>query len=204
MATFYNRDNSAGPRSARPGQVGVAACVGHPHFVRPGPRAGSKRRSASSGEDLLRVERGFLAQMTLVALVACLAACGAEAAVGTGPDTDLTALYVGDHPISDVHVTKNILRWVAAPSNLAATPMSPDIDLSWQDNSGDEDGFQIERAVGAPDGMLSFTKIATVGADVTNYTDPGLKGPASYSYRVRAFNAAGRSGYTNIATAPGG
>jgi carboxypeptidase T len=88
----------------------------------------------------------------------------------------------------------------AAPGNLAATAMSSSrIDLAWADNSNNESGFKIERCAGA--GCSSLAQIATVSAGVTSYSDIGLASSTSYSYRVRAYNAAGDSGYSNTASA---
>ncbi|HWQ33109.1 MAG TPA: fibronectin type III domain-containing protein, partial [Blastocatellia bacterium] len=50
-------------------------------------------------------------------------------------------------------------------------------------------------------GCTNFAEIAQVGANVTTYNNTGLAANTSYSYRVRAFNAAGDSGYTNTASA---
>jgi hypothetical protein len=71
------------------------------------------------------------------------------------------------------------------------------INLSWQDNSNNEQGFKIERSL---DG-ITFTQIDTVGADVTIYSDIGLNTGTTYYYRVRAYNSNGNSMYTNIASA---
>jgi calcineurin-like phosphoesterase family protein/purple acid phosphatase-like protein/fibronectin type III domain protein len=85
-----------------------------------------------------------------------------------------------------------------APGNLAASAVSNDrIDLAWTDNSTDESGFKIEQST---DGV-NFNQIATVGANVTGYSSTGLSPTTTYSYRVRAFNAAGDSAYSNVATA---
>jgi Fibronectin type III domain len=95
--------------------------------------------------------------------------------------------------------TTETLVSLVPPSGLAATAVSTsEIDLVWQDNSGNEDGFQIEQAPGR---TTSFTQIATVGPNVTSYSSTGLTPNTSYSYRVRAYNAAGSSAYSNIATA---
>ena len=86
----------------------------------------------------------------------------------------------------------------AAPSGLVATSAGPDqIDLAWTDNSADESGFRIERS---PDAS-AWTLIDTVGADVTNYQDTGLSASTTYYYRLYAYNAAGNSGYSNVASA---
>lgn len=85
-----------------------------------------------------------------------------------------------------------------APSGLAATPVPPTrINLSWTDNSDNEDGFKIERS---PDGA-TWTQIDTVGANVTTYSNTGLTCDQTYYYRVRAYNTQGDSGYSNTASA---
>ena len=87
----------------------------------------------------------------------------------------------------------------AAPSGLiAATASSSQIDLAWSDNSDNESNFEVERS---PVGAGSFTNIATVGIDVTGYSDSGLSPETTYDYRVYAINGAGSSGYTNVASA---
>jgi len=82
----------------------------------------------------------------------------------------------------------------AAPSELAAAVVSSSqITLSWTDNASNENGFKIERSL---DG-ISYAQLATVGADVQAYTDSGLAASTLYCYCVRAYNAAGDSGYSN-------
>ena len=87
-----------------------------------------------------------------------------------------------------------------APSNLTATAVSTSqINLSWTDNSGDENGFKIERCQG--NNCTNFVEIAQVPANTSSYPDSGLLSNTFYRYQVRAFNAAGNSGYSNIARA---
>jgi hypothetical protein len=71
--------------------------------------------------------------------------------------------------------------------------------LTWTDNSTNETGFRIERAPGL-NATTGFAQIAEVGANVTTYVDAGLPNSTSYSYRLRAYNAAGNSGYSNTAS----
>jgi hypothetical protein len=86
----------------------------------------------------------------------------------------------------------------AAPSNLAVSAVaSTRVDLAWTDNSSNETGFKVERST---DGV-TFSQIATVGANVRSYASTGLRRNRTYSYRVRAYNAAGNSGYSNTARA---
>ncbi len=86
-----------------------------------------------------------------------------------------------------------------APTGLTATVMSAtSINLAWQDNSTNESEFLIERKTGVAGG---YTQIATVGANVTAYTDAGLSENTSYFYRIRATNAIGNSGYSSETSA---
>ena len=68
------------------------------------------------------------------------------------------------------------------------------LTLTWTDNSTDEDGFKIERDAG-PTG--TFVQITTVGPNFTSYIDSGLASATTYCYRVRAYNTAGDSAYSN-------
>jgi hypothetical protein len=92
--------------------------------------------------------------------------------------------------------TNFVATVLAAPTNLVATAISNvRIDLSWTDNSNNEDGFKIEKSA---DGT-TFSDLATVGANVTSYSDTGLTALTTYYYRVRAYNSKGNSAYTNVA-----
>jgi hypothetical protein len=86
----------------------------------------------------------------------------------------------------------------AAPSDLGTTAVSSEqIDLSWMDNADNEDGFRIERS---PDGS-AWSVLATVGGGVSSYADTGLAASTTYYYRVQAYNGAGDSAYSNVASA---
>jgi PKD repeat protein len=87
----------------------------------------------------------------------------------------------------------------AAPSALTATFGSNGLVLAWTDASSDETGFSIERCLGAS--CTAFGQIATVGAGSTTYTDT-YRAEGVDRYRVRAFNGAGYSGYSNVAEIP--
>ena len=76
----------------------------------------------------------------------------------------------------------------------ASNSHSADLLIEWDDNSDNENGFEIERSNnGGP-----FSLLATVDTDVVSFTDTGLTIDTPYSYRVRAFNAFGQSGYSNV------
>lgn len=76
-------------------------------------------------------------------------------------------------------------------------PLRADIWLEWQDNSDDEDGFIIEQKRGKYGAWVS---VAMVTADVTSSIRYNVLLSDDYQYRVKAFNQAGESGYTNIVT----
>ncbi len=76
--------------------------------------------------------------------------------------------------------------------------LSADVVLTWQDNSNDEHGFQIERAA---DGK-NWEVIATVPPDTITHTVPGTDPAEVLTYRVRAFNASGPSLPSNATREP--
>jgi chitodextrinase len=82
----------------------------------------------------------------------------------------------------------------------ATAQSSSQINLSWTaatDNVG-VTGYRVERCQGA--GCSSFSEIATTSA--TSYSDTGLSASTSYSYRVRAVDAAINLGpYSTTASA---
>lgn len=85
------------------------------------------------------------------------------------------------------------------PTNLNAEVVSStQVDLSWTDNSSNEEGFGIQRRLGE-DG--TWDTIDTVGADNPSYSDTTVASGNTYYYRVYAFNANGSSDYSNIAVA---
>ncbi|HSZ56316.1 MAG TPA: fibronectin type III domain-containing protein [Tepidisphaeraceae bacterium] len=87
----------------------------------------------------------------------------------------------------------------AAPDNLVATALAgTQVGLVWQDHADNESRFLIEDST---NGGTSWTQVATAATNATSYALGGLTPGTSYSFRVRATNAVGNSGYTNVATA---
>ena len=85
---------------------------------------------------------------------------------------------------------------VALPQTLAAKPMSlvltagaGSVQISWADKSNNEDNFYLYRKTSGS----GYTKIATLAADETMYTDTGLASSTTYYYKVTAYNAVGES-----------
>jgi hypothetical protein len=106
-----------------------------------------------------------------------------------GSDSDSTNLTVNPAPSAP-----------NAPSNLTGQAASKtQINLSWTDNSNNEDGFLVERCAGTKKCKV-FAQIAQVGSNVVSITDSGLAGNTSYVYRIRAYNSVGNSAYSNSVT----
>ncbi len=87
---------------------------------------------------------------------------------------------------------------LAAPSDLRAEAVSAFvINLFWQDNSDDEDGFEIEYKVGGD----SWDSLGEVDANQTSVKIIDCQPSTTYYFRVRAFNDDGYSDYSNTASA---
>lgn len=86
----------------------------------------------------------------------------------------------------------------AAPTNLQASVVAyNEIDLSWNDQSTNENGFEVYRSVsGGP-----ATLLVTVGAStdpvpfLVTYVDTAVQASTTYTYLVRAVNADGNSAF---------
>ncbi len=87
-----------------------------------------------------------------------------------------------------------------APSGLSASAQSASsVGLVWNDNSNNESGFKVERRR-ADNAASAFAQITLLAADTTSFLDTGLDAATAYDYRVRAFNGAGDSPYSNVFT----
>jgi hypothetical protein len=87
----------------------------------------------------------------------------------------------------------------SAPTALTATPVSGStIDLNWTDTSSNEERYIIERRTGSG----AFSVIASPAVtDFSAYADNTLSERTTYTYRIKAQNSLGDSGYSNEATA---
>ncbi len=87
---------------------------------------------------------------------------------------------------------------LSAPSGLTAVTFSGNqVDLDWTDNANNERGFLIQYS---DDDWSSNQEDTTSWANVTSYSVSGLSGSTRYQFRVAAYNNAGNSEYSNIAS----
>jgi titin len=90
--------------------------------------------------------------------------------------------------------TPNVPIVLASPTALVVgDPTSAGATLTWQDNSDNELGFQIQRS---GDGGQTWATVGLAAAGLTTYEDTTLSGGTSYQYRVRAFAGVYTSGLT--------
>jgi subtilisin family serine protease len=92
----------------------------------------------------------------------------------TQATSDLIIIQVNPNP-----------NYVNAPTDLNATVNGNNVLLSWNDNSSNETGFQIERAVKIR-GKYNFQPLQTLIVDSISYTDEAVEA-GSYKYRVYAY-----------------
>jgi fibronectin type 3 domain-containing protein len=122
----------------------------------------------------------------------------------TGLATGATYLYrvlaynaAGNSPPSN-EVSATLPTAPLAPSNLAArATSSTQIELTWRDNASNESGFSLERKTGTTGG---WSEVARLSPNTTQVVNRGLRAGTVYVYRLRAFNSAGFSAWSNEAT----
>jgi len=109
---------------------------------------------------------------------------------------------VGDSDYSNEDCTTLTPAPLSTPTGFSVVTGAPgELELAWEDNSDQEDGYEIERA--APG--AAFEQIAEVPPDAESFVDSALSSGATFCYRVRAFRVltvgAGReySGYAGPA-----
>ncbi|MBI1836101.1 MAG: fibronectin type III domain-containing protein [Flavobacteriia bacterium] len=100
---------------------------------------------------------------------------------------------------STITTTLNVLL-MSSPSNLIATPFSQtQINLSWADNSQNEFGYMIERALTSNG---TFEQVGFTNQNETTFTDLELIANTNYCYRIVAMNSNGEfSTYSSIVCA---
>ncbi|MCB9247276.1 MAG: DUF362 domain-containing protein [Ignavibacteriales bacterium] len=95
-----------------------------------------------------------------------------------------------------VKVEGVVVSVLSSPSGLISKVSNEsNVELSWTDNSNEEEGFIIERKENSDN--AEYIVLDTVAANQTSYTDTTDKIVSSYYYRVRAYNLSLNSEYTD-------
>jgi hypothetical protein len=90
----------------------------------------------------------------------------------------------------DASAAKAAGSQLVAPSNPTAVSSGQNqIDIAWQDNSGDESRFEVHRSTGGPNGVFILRSSAV--ANTTTYRDGGLAVGTQYCYMIRAVRSRG-------------
>jgi len=91
-----------------------------------------------------------------------------------------------------------------APSGLTASAASSsEVNLSWTDNSANEESFELVRATDST--FANNLVTTTLAANTTSRSITGLVAGTTYYFRVRATNSSGSSAYSStasVATSP--
>jgi len=82
------------------------------------------------------------------------------------------------------------------PTGLQAAYSSPNVQLSWTDESNNEVGFGIQRNVD----NHGFTTIGTVSANTTQFEDTAIVPLTDIVYRVFSYNSVGNSDFSQTAS----
>jgi hypothetical protein len=86
----------------------------------------------------------------------------------------------------------------SVPESLSAQAASAaKVNLSWIDTSSNETGFELERRA---ETETSFQKVATIGANGTQWVDEEVLPKTLYQYRVQAFTNEESSDFSAAAT----
>jgi hypothetical protein len=83
-----------------------------------------------------------------------------------------------------------------APYGLKAKENGGKVNLTWYDDSNREENYIIEKSLNAG---VNYSLVATLGKNVTSYTDENVSSGKTYLYRVVAKNNIGASANSNIA-----
>jgi hypothetical protein len=118
-------------------------------------------------------------------------ATGVANSADTARTLNETATTVAGYMVGTSTTTPTV---PASPSSLAVSSAAyNNVSLSWLDNASNESGYKVERST---DGV-SFGEIATLGAGTRAFSDGSVSASSRYFYRVRAYNSAGVSSYSN-------
>lgn len=121
---------------------------------------------------------------------------------GTNPAVDDAMTLCDDGYVNIEHYINSITRsdsqyFLKTPVALKAKDAGQDnLTIGWRDFTDNELGYSVEQLIDD-----NWKEIARTGVDENTYTVGNLSPETSYTFRVRAFDADGYSGYSNMLTA---
>jgi hypothetical protein len=99
-----------------------------------------------------------------------------------------------DSPVSNTAIGVIASQLPSAPSSLNSTNNGTAVNLTWTDNSSNEETFVLERQIDSG----SFTVLNdAITADTESYQDSNVALYHTYTYRIKAHNSFGDSDYSN-------
>ncbi|OQP40034.1 hypothetical protein A4H97_17610 [Niastella yeongjuensis] len=121
-----------------------------------------------------------------------------ESANGTNPSAD-DAMVITANGYANIEnyinsiTASNSQDYLRAPMKLKQdSAIQSAVYLSWLDYTEKEQGYIVERMVNG-----AWTQIGTTGVNVNYFALTGMQPEESDTFRVKAFNALGESGYSN-------
>lgn len=104
--------------------------------------------------------------------------------------------YYG-YAINEIAIYEATTAFPIRPTGLTAVvASSTQVNLTWKDNASNESGFKVEQQIGTG----AWVALSNSANNVVSRSITGLTANTTYSFRLRATNAAGDSAYTNTAT----
>jgi hypothetical protein len=99
-----------------------------------------------------------------------------------------------DSPVSNTAIGVISSNLPNAPSSLNSSVIGSAVNLTWTDNSNNEESFILERRVDSG----AFAVLAgSIPANTENYNDSTTAPLHTYTYRIKAHNSFGDSDYSN-------
>jgi hypothetical protein len=96
--------------------------------------------------------------------------------------------------VASARTSSSVTQRPVQPSGLSVTAPNPDqINLQWEDNSDNEDGFEIGRKLGEADDYLVVASSEDLTENTVSFVDKPLTSNTAYYYAVRAVNEVGES-----------
>lgn len=153
----------------------------------------------SSGETTFEIYRTETSANSLTKIGEVQANITTFIDAGVLPNTSYTYAVLarnsaGTSPYSNTVQVLTLKSTLATPTNLTVTEIKGDeVSFSWQDNSDNEEAFEVYRSTSSGTGFVS---VGNTNANQVTFTDKGLKENQAYYYKVRATSQNGLSAFS--------